>query len=236
MTIHTLGFRPIDVWPDGWKIPRERRSCPFRASYADTLDLLDHEADALGARGRVLVQVDARPEDIRLDGQLRAGARVSHPGVIVTLDTTRHGVLVYPCDAFSGWSRYPGWQANLRAVALGLEALRKVERYGIAERGQQYAGFGVLPQATPMGGSLTVEDAARYIARNSWPGENEDCQERWFRRIIDEPEMLASEYRRAAKRLHPDAGGDPAEFRRLNEARDLILAHMPDTPGVSALR
>jgi hypothetical protein len=33
------------------------------------------------------------------------------------------------------------WQDNLRAVALGLEALRRVERYGIAQRGEQYAGW-----------------------------------------------------------------------------------------------
>ena len=30
-------------------------------------------------------------------------------------------------------------------------------------------------------------------------------------------------YRRGAAKLHPDAGGDPEEFRRLQEARDVLL-------------
>jgi hypothetical protein len=37
--------------------------------------------------------------------------------------------------------RMPGWQANVRAVALTLEALRTVNRHGVAVSGEQYAGF-----------------------------------------------------------------------------------------------
>lgn len=33
------------------------------------------------------------------------------------------------------------WQHNVRSIALGLEALRAVDRYGISRRGEQYAGF-----------------------------------------------------------------------------------------------
>jgi hypothetical protein len=44
---------------------------------------------------------------------------------------------------------FPSWQDNLRAIALGLEALRKVERYGIANRGEQYAGWAQLTAGGP---------------------------------------------------------------------------------------
>lgn len=33
------------------------------------------------------------------------------------------------------------WQHNVRSIALGLESLRAVDRYGITRRGEQYAGF-----------------------------------------------------------------------------------------------
>jgi len=33
------------------------------------------------------------------------------------------------------------WRHNVRSIALGLEALRAVDRYGISRRGEQYAGF-----------------------------------------------------------------------------------------------
>lgn len=151
-----------------------------------------------------------RPRDCRLDGQLRADARPSHPGVILTIDTRKHGTLVYSTD------RFDHWKANLRAIALGLEALRKVERYGIANRGQQYAGYRELPSGIALGSAMTIEDAARFIAEQAWPGDAIDEQE-----VLDD---LDTAYRAAAKRLHPDAGGDPEMFRRLTVARDLLVA------------
>lgn len=43
--------------------------------------------------------------------------------------------LVYATDACQFW------QHNVRSIALGLEALRAVDRFGISRRGEQYAGF-----------------------------------------------------------------------------------------------
>ena len=56
------------------------------------------------------------------------------PAVIIAFES-KHGPLKYATDVFDHW------HANLRAIALGLEALRKVERYGITQRGEQYTGF-----------------------------------------------------------------------------------------------
>lgn len=216
-----LTFRPIKVWPDGWRdTGRKRTGSPFRATYTDTLQILDRELDALAAR-EAFLQVDATDRDVRIDGQLRADARVGHPGVILTIDTKQLGTLTYACDRFNGWYSRPGWQENLRAIALGLEALRKVERYGIAERGQQYAGYRELPSGIAMPAAMTVDDAARLLVdHGEWGGEPGDPQD-----LIDDPEIAAAYFRHAAKKAHPDAGGDPAVFRRLTEARDVLEAH-----------
>jgi hypothetical protein len=215
-----LTVRPIDVWPDGWRVPRERKPNPFRVrSYEQTLDQLHRELDHIAARAAHL-QLDVQPGQLRRDGHLRSSARVDHPGVILTVDTRRLGVLTYPCDTFEArWAgEPPSWQINLRAIALGLEALRKVERYGIAERGQQYAGFGALPPGGPVavGAAMTVEEAARLLALaagrltgvSDVSGVAAAAQDLW---------------RAASKTHHPDAGGDPDTFRRLTEARDLLL-------------
>lgn len=44
----------------------------------------------------------------------------------------RRGHLSYPCDTFTTL------QDNLRVIALALEALRMVDRYGVTRRGEQY--------------------------------------------------------------------------------------------------
>lgn len=218
-----LTFRPVKVWPEGWRDPdRARDSSPFTATYRDTLEILDRELHAIDARDPFL-QVDADPRQVRADGQLRADARVDHPGVILTFDTRRHGTLVYACDRYvrPSWRSSSGasWQHNLRAIALGLEALRKVERYGIAERGQQYAGYRELPSGIAVGAAMTLEAAARLLAEKD-PRPYAD--EEW-RELLTEPEAVRTAYRLASKTAHPDQGGDPELFRRLTEARDLLL-------------
>lgn len=226
----TVTFRPIKVWPDGWRDrDREHTASPFRATYQDTRTLLGHELDALDATAATL-QVDCKPGDVRRDGFMRADAKVGHPGCILTVETPAHGTLVYATDRFDArWRRQEGWQVNLRAIALGMEALRKFERYGIADRGQQYAGYRELGSGTPMGpAKMTVEAAARFLIEH---GEVTDCGEPASvgmilaaagDRVGPGPEVIAGYFRRAAKTLHPDAGGDAALFARLAEARQLL--------------
>jgi hypothetical protein len=205
-----LTFRPIKVWPEGWRdAGRRRESSPFRAPYENTLQLLDRELEHLSARDAFL-QVDASDRDVRLDGQLRADAKVEHPGVILTIDTKKLGTLTYGCDRFEGWYSRPSWQSNLRAIALGLEALRKVERYGIAERGQQYAGYRELGSGIAVPAAMTIEEATRLLLGRDNPNGL----------TADE---VAAAYRSSSKIHHPDRGGDAETFRRLTAARDLLL-------------
>ena len=218
-----LTFRPIDQWPEGWQDPnRKRRPTPFGAPYQSTLHTLQTELRHLRATSAHL-QVDAAPGQVRNDGQLRASAKVEHPGVILTIDTPAHGVLVYPCDEFRGFYNTPGWQQNLRAIALGLEALRKVERYGIAARGQQYAGFAALAGGQPMGQPETMEPerAARVLLEASgYPMEDTARPSiDWVRGRADKL------YKDAAKVYHPDSGNplaDASVFGRITLARDVL--------------
>jgi hypothetical protein len=123
--------RPIVLWPH--QETRGRRRSQFKAPWMDTVALLEREVGMLGGRQAVM-QIAITEEDLRLDGRIRANARPTHPGVIVSFES-RHGPLEYATDVFDDW------QDNVRAIALGLEALRRVDRYGIAKRGEQYRGW-----------------------------------------------------------------------------------------------
>lgn len=214
-----LVARPIDQWPGKLRPDVSRAMPTFTASWSSTVDLLEREVDMIAARGvsEAAIQLAVVESDLRLDGWIRANARPAHPGVIVAFES-KYGPLRYHTDYFASNYEMAGWQANVRAVALGLEALRRVDRYGITKDGEQYKGWNALPAGTPMRAAMTVEEAALFIAEHSgWASADLDA-------LVDEPGVLDAEYRRAAKRLHPDVGGDPALFRRLQQARELLEA------------
>lgn len=166
-------FRPLGDWPQ--PETKGRKNPQFRSTWSQTLTLLDAELRHLGAKN-VVVEVAMTARDIRLDGWPRADARASFPGVIVSFDS-RFGPLRYLTDTFEnggywvpgglgrpGRMEYvPGWQNNLRAIALSMEALRAVDRYGVSKRGEQYVGWGQLPPGRPMHAAMTVEEAFRHL-------------------------------------------------------------------------
>jgi hypothetical protein len=196
-------FRPLAAWPD--PVTRDRQRGPFSAPWSKTLALLGRETEYLGAR-IVVLQVDAPAGQIRNDGMLYARARVDFPGVRIAFNSV-HGPLTYATD------RYDHWQNNVRAIALGLEALRAVDRYGITKRGEQYRGWTAV-EAKPA--EMSREQAAEFLAEQSgrrWPA----------RTILTDSDVLGRAYRAAALNHHPDVGGDRYEFDRLTKARDLIL-------------
>lgn len=203
-------IQPIKIWPEGWeRFTPPTRYSPFSSSWAATRELLDRELGYLNAR-QVSIQIDVVDAAIRRDGMLRQGAKVDYPGVILGFNTKKFGGLSYPCNAFKAGPREEGWQQNLRAIALGLEALRKVERYGIANRGQQYAGFRELGSglvAAPMSETRALEillEAAGVI---------DDGEGDWDAQVL---------FRSAAQRHHPDAGGDEAYFKLVVEAKEKL--------------
>lgn len=137
-------FRPLPVWP---YVPTENRRSrwTFRNGWEDTVYLLEYEIERLDGRNPV-IGAGFREADIRLDGLPRANAREPlHPGVEISFDSS-YGRLTYSTDVCELW------QHNVRAIAMGLEALRAVDRHGISKRGQQYAGFAQLSAGGPDAG------------------------------------------------------------------------------------
>lgn len=217
-------LRPLTGWPH----PKTERRKPqsFRAKWADTKALLAKEAEMLDA-DLVVVEFDVVGGEaaFRVDGSLRANTRPGDfPGVRVTLDS-RHGPLAYATDRYySAWAgQMPDWQANARAIALSLQALRAVDRYGVTRSGEQYTGWRAI-EAGANGGSrfTTADEAARWmhdqLIRTGAVGPAAAGE------ILRQPRFPASAYKLLVRRMHPDVGGDPAEWARLDEAWQLVGA------------
>lgn len=199
----TMKVAPIREWPG--ELTRNRSRSLFKAGLSDTLQLLDREiwhlTDTRAQResGELLIAIPAG--DLwRLDGRPRAHAVAEHPGVIFSLDS-KHGPLSYPCDTFTTW------QDNLRAVALALEALRKVDRYGVTKRGEQYRGFMAIEATAAPSGFATADEALHFIGILA-QAEPDRANVRTVRVVL----------RAAQRAAHPDAGGDAATFQRVSLA------------------
>lgn len=201
---------PIKTWPDGWdsRVFPDRWS-PFSAPWSQTMELLERELNHLWAT-QVRLQLDVTDYQIRRDGMLRNDAKVGYPGVILSFKTSVFGTLSYPCNAFRGHGTQVGWQSNVRAIALGLEALRKVERYGIADRGQQYAGWAELGSGMAVD-RMTVQRAQELLLEGA--GVIDDGEGDWDWDVI---------FRQASKRHHPDTGGNEEYFKLLVEAKEKL--------------
>jgi hypothetical protein len=197
-------LRPLGTWI-GPETHDRKSSAQFRAPWLSTLDLIGRETALLGAN-LVVIQVDVKDGEIRRDGMLSARARVGHPGVRVSFDS-RHGPLTYATDA------YETWQANVRAIALALTALRAVDRHGVTRRGEQYRGWTAIESGS--GPQMSADRAARLLAAAGGGTPQE---------MLADPAARARAYKRAASRHHPDAGGDAQTFIQITAARDLLDA------------
>jgi hypothetical protein len=211
-----LIWRPIENWPgEGFTPALARRQSHFRADYADTLRMLDKELRALDARS-IVIQVEINPALIRQsDDQLHKGAKVYGPAVLLTFLSGKDGErYAYPCDTFDKMTH------NLRAIALSLEALRRVDDYGVTRRGEQYQGFRALPPGPQPKRKMKPAEAAAKIAGVFPPG------------TVSVEGMLADELifkaiKRAADfTLHPDRSGAPDErFKDVQEAAAILEEH-----------
>lgn len=189
-----LTVAPLLAWPR--ELTKNRNYSPFTAEWSSTLALLKRELAQVNARN-VVLQVAIDPTQFRRDGRPRADARSQHPGVILSLDTPRKGSLQFPCDSFTTW------QDNVRAIALSMEALRKMDRYGVTKDGQQYTGWKAL---NPGPSGLMSEAAAGELLRAYAPGGTD----------------LRVAYKHAARKTHPDAGGNYNDFHRVQKAAAVL--------------
>ena len=205
-----LRFVPIQQWP-GEKT-KGRQGSPFRSTYIQTLDLLETELGQLRAR-EIVLQAFISWNDLRNDGLPKSNAAFSDPVVILTFES-KHGALSYPCD------RYADWQANLRAIALSLEALRAVNRYGVTRRAEQYQGWRQIAPASDQP-FPNKEAATLYLAGHAY--EPEHWPEDFARKLLTDATHRKNAFLRAAAKLHPDkAGGSHEDFVKLQAALAIL--------------
>lgn len=134
-----IRVQPLTNWP--YPVTNHRTAPPFRAKYGNTESILRFELAELGAKEVAMhVVTENGRDDVRQDGLLRARARLTHPGVALEF-MSKHGPMSIWCDSYESNGTMPDWQSNLRAIALTLEKLRAINRYGIGQGGQQYAGW-----------------------------------------------------------------------------------------------
>lgn len=193
-------FRPIQQWPGRRTHPGNRRNSQFRASYSATLDLLETELAHLGARD-IVVQIAVDRSEIRNDGWPRSNARPSHPGVVLSFQSRGKARQFYT-DAFLSW------EENLRGIALTLQALRAVSRYGCTQDDQQYTGYTALPPGEGHVPQMTREAALAFVAEHS--GISAVA-------IGADAEVLRMAVTRAQAALHPDRATGPQEKAQRHE-------------------
>jgi len=168
-----------------------------------TLGELTRELRELGAKDAELL-VAIPPEKFRQDGRPYASATATHPGIILSFEIPSVGQVSYPCDTFTTW------EDNLRAVTLALEALRKVDRYGVTKRGEQYRGFLAIEARAGTAGFASTYDAQAFIRDLA----GYDADETWTPRLFREAQRVA----------HPDRGGDADTFQRVSLAETKLRA------------
>lgn len=170
--------------------PGGTRASPFKAPWRSTVKLLGTELRMHGARHPVM-EIDMAPANIRQDGTPRADRQARSPGIVLSFQATtvpNSPELRYEVTTFTDW------RDNVRAVAMGLERLRAVDRYGITRRGEQYAGWKQLAAGDVGDGDAKHGRVLIAAAGGKW--------------------------QRAAAMAHPDLGGAPNDFRDVIAARD----------------
>lgn len=198
-------FVPITKWPG--EPTKGRRESTFRATYAQTLDLLADELRHLRAT-EIVFEAYYRKDQIRNDGWPISSAIPSQPGVVLSFKS-RGAALSFPCD------RYTDIHSNLRAIALSLEALRSVDRYGVTRQSEQYAGWKQIEAPKPVNHFASKEAAAQYLSAGSdFPADD----------VLNSRDIRNYAYRKCAAIVHPDVpeSGDPEQWQWLLDAKRLL--------------
>ncbi|HYW51667.1 MAG TPA: hypothetical protein VE861_13725 [Gemmatimonadaceae bacterium] len=226
-----LTYGSIREWPGTTKAPRGPAT--FKMKYSDSKQLLLDELRRAGARNATLA-LDINHGDLNRFGELYADAKPSSSRVLLTFTRTVAGAqrtLSFPC-----W-QFLAWQHNMHAIALTLEALRSVERYGATQQDQQWKGFAALGSGDDTARAintqalaLSPERAARILVEaHPTMGASaggmgiEILAKAMLDRTASAGMMkLAHESRSHA---HPDRSGNDGLFATVNAAFDVLKAY-----------
>ena len=153
---------------------------------ADAIDRLAGELGRRGATNEIL----STNVPVSLKGlPLSVVKEPQDPGVAVYI-ALKDKPLVFACDK---WDRVAD---NIAAIAQHIDALRRIDRYGVGRLEQAFAGYAALPP--------TAEDWRIVLGVGEYA-------------TLDQVDAAFLE---KAKRAHPDVGGTHEDMARLTAARD----------------
>ena len=188
-----LRFKPLPKWPGTLSQSRDA----FKTTYSRTLDLLEYELGKLRAT-QIIIEAGFSLKQIGNTGwPLGKETPSYHPGVVLYF-TGKNGAMRFPAGT------YARWQANVHALALTLESLRAIDRYGVTHGEEQYRGFAAIA-APGAAQSMTAQVAAELVlkfARLTIPGNPE--------RILKDKNEAEALIRIAKALVHPDRFGNAA--------------------------
>ncbi len=189
------------TWPEGWPrtTPARREQSRFfggsetgrrRHSMEEATAFLQAELSRLGAKKEVL----STNVELRLDGKPYSAKRVIFdPGAAVYFELKGKPISL-ACDK---WLRV---EDNVWAIAKHIEALRGQDRWGVGSMEQAFRGY----QALPAIGESSASDWWKTLGVP----------------INSTPDLVKEAYRALVKKHHPDRGGDPELFHRLQRAME----------------
>jgi hypothetical protein len=187
------------AWPAGWARTKHRAAAKFvhfraRITADVALKRLEGELRRIGATHETL--------STNLELKFSGGPRFDRPplggdpGVAVYF-VLKSKPIVLACDR---WDRVAD---NIAAVAAHIDALRRIDRYGVGTLEQAFAGYAALPPS--------AEDWALVLG---------------LPKTATRAEVLAA-HRKLASDHHPDRGGRDVDMARINAARDVALKSVP---------
>jgi hypothetical protein len=197
------------TWPKGWgRTPaRERQRAPFAKTMKvgtggitpTHRDLPLTPLDAVTRLSTQLGYLHATHEllstnlQVRLDGLVRGGQpEPSDPGAAVYF-RLKNEPRALACDK---WLRVAD---NIAALAAHIDAIRRIDRYGVGTLEQVFTAYAALPASA--GEWWLVLGVPRTAT----------------------PEQIKAAYRHLAQTHHPDRGGNLGTFQRINDAKDQAL-------------
>ena len=187
------------AWPVGWPRTTELRNTPFRhhgrdITIAAAIDRLERELERLGATDYMLSSnLKLSLVGVPYSGQGEPKDR----GVAIYFKLKGHD-RVLACD------RYLSCAGNIAAIANHIDALRRIERYGVGTIEQAFAGYAALPPPS-------LDNRAPWRATLGFhPMTNV---------TVDDVQV---NFRALAKR----AATDEERLRELNLARDAAIAEL----------
>lgn len=175
----------------GARLPSTKR----QLTVADAIQRLSGELARLGATHEVL----STNVQTRLDGLPRSGqSEPTDPGAAVYFRLKGQA----RCLACDRWQRVAD---NIAAIAQHIDALRRIDRYGVGTLEQAFAGYAALPPQASHDWRIVLGFAAGAAITRA---------------------MVDDAFRTRARSAHPDTGGSHDAMARLSEARAAAYAEL----------